>query len=186
MPPTNSTYCTGPISGPSTDISGLQLAIEVSAITIGLLSCIAILVTGCYGPLGRNNEWPLIRDLPESWKKHIYPTRIEDPLQVEVPLKVKNPSKGQKARKGKKSSQGEDHLEGDSLFAKKIVFTVNAISKIDQPSGIDSHSQDDSTSVSPTSSARSSGTLFEEQTDPQLEEKTDPQLDAAGARLDSI
>lgn len=47
---------------------------------IALAACIAILATGCYGPIGWNNEWPLIRALPTSWKRHIYPSRIDDPF----------------------------------------------------------------------------------------------------------
>lgn len=65
MPPMDSSYCAGPASTPIVEHPTFKLAFELLAITIGFLSFLAILITGCYGPIGQN-EWPLIRSLPDS------------------------------------------------------------------------------------------------------------------------
>lgn len=93
----------------------------------------------------------MIRALPESWKKHFYPTRVENPLIVE------NPRKGKKHRKSKKHLKGEDDFEDQSPFAVGNPFEFDKHSKHGKLSGNDSPTE------SPSSSTRSSGaTLVEE------------------------
>ena len=77
MDPSNS----GPASPPEPlgAIDKAKFGLECIGLFIALSACLAILFTGCYGPLGWNNEWPLVRALPKTWKKHIYPSRIDDP-----------------------------------------------------------------------------------------------------------
>lgn len=71
MPPTNPTYCAGParLHSSETPIAEhpiFKLVIELLTITIGFLSFLATLITGCYGPIGWDNEWPLIHSLLDS------------------------------------------------------------------------------------------------------------------------
>lgn len=85
MPPTISTYAEGTASPSTSTTSAFQIGLESIGLIIALAACVAILITGCYGPISWNNEWPLIRALPKSWKKHIYPSRTDDPPLVDNP-----------------------------------------------------------------------------------------------------
>ncbi|KAJ0121012.1 hypothetical protein J7T55_008172 [Diaporthe amygdali] len=76
-------YVPSPTSTPASP--GYQLVLEILAIIVALLAFLAIFITGCYGPIGWNNEWPLIRALPKRWKYHIYPWRVDDPSRIDTP-----------------------------------------------------------------------------------------------------
>lgn len=79
MSPINPAYAGSASPLPS---DSFTFIFEIIALAIALAAFLAILMTGCYGPLGWNNEWPLIRDLPFSWKCHIYPSRVDDPVEL--------------------------------------------------------------------------------------------------------